>query len=87
MEVTACSHEDGKRPKSTRNPVKAIRAFCLECVCGSPREVELCVSPECPLYPFRLGKNPYRAPPSEKQREHARRLSEQRKEVNSAAVG
>lgn len=42
------------------NPVKAIRAYCLECVCGSPKEVELCPAPDCPLYPFRFGKNPYR---------------------------
>ena len=42
------------------NPVKAIRAFCLECSAGSPAEVKCCPRTICPLYPFRLGKNPYR---------------------------
>lgn len=44
------------------NPVKAIRAKCLDCCCGSPKEVDLCPCPDCALYPFRFGKNPYRAP-------------------------
>lgn len=42
------------------NPVKAIRAFCLECSGDSAAEVKSCPRTECPLYPFRLGKNPYR---------------------------
>ena len=33
---------------------KAIRGFCLECVCYMPSEVRLCTSPDCPLYEFRL---------------------------------
>lgn len=43
-----------------RNPVKAIRAFCIDCCGGSSNEVKLCTAPHCALYPFRLGKNPYR---------------------------
>ncbi len=41
-----------------RPPMKAIRAFCLECCGGSSNEVKLCVSKNCALYPFRFGKNP-----------------------------
>jgi len=41
-------------------PVKSIRKHCLECYSGSPKDVKLCDSPECPLYPFRLGTNPNR---------------------------
>ena len=41
------------------NPVKAIRAFCLECV-ETYNDVKECPAKECPLYPFRLGRNPYR---------------------------
>ena len=44
-----------------RNPVKAIHAKCLDCCCGQTKEVTLCVSSACPLYPFRFGKNPYRS--------------------------
>ena len=46
--------------KEIRNPVKAIRAFCIDCCGGSSNEVKLCTAPKCALYPFRLGKNPYR---------------------------
>lgn len=44
------------------SPAKAIRAKCLDCCNGSSHEVNLCPSLNCPLYPFRFGKNPYRAP-------------------------
>ena len=43
------------------NPVKAIREKCLECSRGSSNEVKLCTVTGCALYPFRFGKNPYRA--------------------------
>lgn len=41
------------------SPVKAIRAYCLSCVCGNAAEVRRCEITRCPLYPFRFGKNPY----------------------------
>jgi hypothetical protein len=41
-------------------PVKSIRKKCIECAAGSLKEVRECVIPNCPLYPFRLGKNPNR---------------------------
>ena len=42
------------------NPVKAIRDFCIDC-CGGLREtVKVCPSEKCALYPFRMGKNPFR---------------------------
>ncbi|MBW2148749.1 MAG: hypothetical protein JRI22_17185 [Deltaproteobacteria bacterium] len=41
------------------SPVKAIRAFCLQCVNGQRKEVKLCPSEKlCPLWPYRLGTNP-----------------------------
>ena len=42
------------------NPVKAIRAKCLDCCCGSTAEVTNCTVTGCALHPFRFGKNPYR---------------------------
>lgn len=53
------------------SPLKAIRAKCLDCVCYQNNEVKLCPSENCPLYPFRMGKNPFRKP---------RELSEEQKE-------
>lgn len=43
------------------NPVKAIRAKCMRCSCDNPVEIDKCPIVDCPLYPFRYGKNPYRA--------------------------
>lgn len=42
------------------NPVKAIRAKCLDCSCWQTQEVKLCDRVNCPLYPFRMGTNPFR---------------------------
>ena len=42
------------------NPVKAIRAKCLDCTNGQRIEVDECSVKLCPLYAFRFGKNPYR---------------------------
>ena len=42
------------------NPVKAIREKCLDCCGGSTLEVKECTAENCPIYPFRLGKNPFR---------------------------
>lgn len=42
------------------NPVKAIREKCLDCCGGSTLEVKECTCERCPIYPFRLGKNPFR---------------------------
>lgn len=38
-------------------PIKAIRAKCIEC-CENANEVRFCPVQDCPLYPFRFGKNP-----------------------------
>ena len=51
---------NGYMGKEIRNPVKAIRDHCLECSTGAVSEIRNCVIKSCGLYPFRLGKNPYR---------------------------
>lgn len=43
------------------NPVKAIGAFCLSCCGDSLTARKECSAPDCALYPFRFGKNPFRA--------------------------
>lgn len=37
---------------------KAIRAKCIQCCCGSLKEVKLCASEGCALWHFRLGHAP-----------------------------
>lgn len=66
-----------------KNPVKAIRDFCLDCCGGSSSAVKECSSVGCALYSFRLGKNPFRVKRemSDEQKDAARiRLAEARKQ-------
>lgn len=40
--------------------LKAIRAKCLDCCCGSSYEVSQCVCSDCALYEYRFGHDPKR---------------------------
>jgi len=39
---------------------RAIRAKCMDCVYSSS-EVAKCIHHSCPLWPFRMGRNPFHA--------------------------
>jgi hypothetical protein len=39
-------------------PLQAVRQHCLWCCNDSPKEVRLCASKGCPLWPYRFGKKP-----------------------------
>jgi hypothetical protein len=41
---------------AVRSPMKAIRAFCLDCAGGIPAEVRKCAAVRCPLWPLRMGR-------------------------------
>lgn len=56
--------------------LKTIRKKCLDCVCFQAREVELCPSKQCALWPFRFAKDPFKTP---------RPMSEAQREVLAAA--
>jgi len=43
-----------------QNPLKAIRAKCIDCCCGDASEVRKCVALDCDLWPFRMRTNPFR---------------------------
>lgn len=51
------------------SPLEAIRAKCLDCCAGSPHEVRLCVAVACVSWPFRMGRSPWRAKPTDEQRQ------------------
>ena len=51
--------------------LNTIKAKCLECTCDQIMEVKLCPSKGCPLWPFRLAKDPHITP---------RQMSEAQKE-------
>jgi len=40
-----------------QNPIKAIRAHCIDCSGGSAGEVRKCTANQCPLWTFRMSKN------------------------------
>ena len=64
-------------------PLKAIREKCLDCCCYQLAEVRECGAERCPLYPFRMGKNPYRIKrqlSDEQKQALAQRLSKKRAE-------
>ena len=42
------------------SPLRALRLKCLDCCNGSSQEVRLCTAVDCPSWPFRMGRNPYR---------------------------
>ena len=44
--------------ETPQTAIKAIRAKCLDCSGGSSSEVKACELAHCPLYKFRLGRNP-----------------------------
>jgi len=39
-------------------PLRAIRAFCLDCCSVTSAEVRNCIIESCALYPYRLGRRP-----------------------------
>jgi hypothetical protein len=61
--------------------LRAIRAKCLDCSGGSHAEVADCLVKTCALYPFRMGRNPWRVKASESQREASRRNAAKLKET------
>ena len=66
--------------------LKTIRQKCLDCVCFQPKEVELCPSEHCALWPFRFAKDPFKTPrvPSVAQKESLAKALAVRKQKQNA---
>jgi hypothetical protein len=64
---------------------KAILAKCKWCSDGYSDRIN-CLVTDCPLYPFRLGKNPWRKPKTERQLASARALTGKRKSKRSVGT-
>ena len=52
--------EFNQEVKENTNVLRAIRLKCYDCSAYQTNEVRDCIVNNCPLYPFRLGKNPFR---------------------------
>jgi hypothetical protein len=63
--------------------LRAIRAKCLDCSGGSHAEVADCLVRSCALFPFRMGKNPWRSEVSEARREAGRRFAARAKKAGT----
>lgn len=58
--------------------LSVIRAKCIDCSGGNTAEVRRCVTHTCALWPYRMGRNPFRTPreiTEEKRAEIAERLA------------
>jgi hypothetical protein len=63
---------------SAMSPLKALRLRCIDCYGGSLKSVRGCTSTDCPSWPFRMGRNPWRAPASEERKQRACDLAARR---------
>lgn len=52
------ANTDTKKPFKKLTYRLAIIAKCRTCCCGSVKEVKLCSAKSCPLWYFRMGKQP-----------------------------
>ena len=50
--------KDGRLVNKELTAMRAIRIHCLQCSNWNAAEVRRCVIPDCPLYVFRMGRNP-----------------------------
>ena len=58
---TIKTEEEFKQEVSENTNVRrAIKLKCLDCSTYNINEIKECPVKECPLYPFRQGKNPFR---------------------------
>lgn len=55
-----------------RSPLKDIRNYCIQCG-GSHKGARLCETTGCYLWPYRMGKNPFRKQKTQAQLEASRR--------------
>ena len=39
--------------------LRVIREKCMDCCCQQRAEVRRCAAKTCPLWPYRMGKNPF----------------------------
>lgn len=68
-----------KEVSENTNVLRAIKLKCLDCSTYNTNEIKECPVKNCSLYPFRLGKNPFRK--RELSEEERNKLSERMKNI------
>ena len=71
--------EFSREVSENTNVLRAIKLKCLDCSTYNINEIKECPVKNCPLYPFRLGKNPFRK--RELSEEERNKLSERMKNI------
>jgi len=69
------------KPKKHKQPIRAIREMCIECMGtrynpGYRKLIADCPAKDCALYDFRFGKNPY----------HTKTLSEEQRKKKADII-
>lgn len=98
VEVPASGEPQGRDPRKmptsllekighTKNPLlRIIQAKCLDCA-HSSSEVRKCVALDCPLWPYRMGANPFKPERTPEQREADRLAGERLKAMKLSKTG
>jgi hypothetical protein len=61
LEPSSVSKDGLRALGHPESPTDAIRSKCVDCSGGRLSEVRKCVAIDCPLWPFRMGHNPFHA--------------------------
>ena len=79
INVIKTEEEFNREVSENTNVLRAIKLKCLDCSSYNTNEIKECPVNLCPLYPFRLGKNPFRK--RELSEEERTKLSERMKKL------
>lgn len=79
IDTIKTDEEFKKEVSENTNVLRAIKLKCLDCSTYNINEIKECPVKNCPLYPFRLGKNPFRK--RELSEEERNKLSERMKNL------
>lgn len=70
--------------------LRAMRLKCLDCVCQQTKEVRLCPTTYCPLYPYRMGEDPFKKrrvlTPDQKLERRARLVSKKKTDTDTTPL-
>ena len=73
------AEEFNQEVSKNKNVIRAIKLYCYSCSSYQLSEVKNCTVTNCPLFPFRNGKNPFRK--RELSEEERTKLSERMKNI------
>ena len=80
IDTIKTEEEFNREVRENTNVLRAIKLKCLDCSTYNINEIKECPVNKCPLYPFRLGKNPFRKK-KELSEEERNKLSERMKNI------